>query len=168
MTDDERRELRDLMQAHDRMMTEHQEWMARREAAASPPARENGPQGILYRATENNAQPPVAAMDATPSDDDVAQLFDDPELNRNFTHAMGYVISELRHEWRTERDAALVERDRKIGILEGELREMKGMLGAVLALMGGKPLPTSNKNISDDSTVIELPRFLRRTHDNAA
>jgi len=47
--------------------------------------------------------------------------------------------------------------DRKLGILEGEIRELKGMLGAALTLLGQKSnLPTMGK-----SEVVDLPNWRR-------
>jgi hypothetical protein len=58
--------------------------------------------------------------------------------------------------------------ERKLGVLEGEIREFKGMLGATLQLLGQKS-GNSTTVLKPDSAVVELPRgFLRRTHDNAA
>lgn len=56
---------------------------------------------------------------------------DDPELVdaiERFASACETRFAEL--------DSELVKRDRKIGELEGELRELKGMLGATLTLLG--------------------------------
>jgi len=56
------------------------------------------------------------------------------EILDTVTQALGEVIAAIRNE----HEAALIERDRKIANLEGELREMKGMLGATLQLLGQK------------------------------
>jgi len=68
MTDEERRELDDAMQAHDRLMTEDEAWMARREAAREAPVRETAPDDVLYRDSPNNAQASPAAADPAPGD----------------------------------------------------------------------------------------------------
>jgi hypothetical protein len=62
-----RDEIRALCIAHDRMMVEHHEWMARREAAASPVRKSNG-DGLVYRTNANGAQAHAPAQDGAPSD----------------------------------------------------------------------------------------------------
>src|SRR5262249_62086664 len=82
----------------------------------------------------------------------------------HLTKAVRYVVSHDLHSRREELEAALVTRDRKIAELAGKLREVKGMLGAVLTLMG----KASHETHSKGADVVELPKnFLRRTHDAA-
>jgi hypothetical protein len=58
-----------------------------------------------------------------------------------------------------------VRYERRIGELDGEIRELKGMLGATLQLLGGKsaPLPETKSG----AEIVELPQFLRRDDDAA-
>jgi hypothetical protein len=77
--------------------------------------------------------------------------------------ALGKISDVIIDQTRAERDAALIERDRKIGILEGEIRELKGFVGGLLTLLGkSRNFPDLDSKSAD---VHELPRrFLRRTH----
>ena len=113
-----------LCAEHDRLMCEHDEWMARREAAGAAPVQKSDESAVLYREHHDNAPAPAPQPDAEPSDGDVelAHAFD------VFAQAVENRLAEL--------DSELVKRDRKIGELEGELREIKGMLGATLTLLG--------------------------------
>jgi len=146
MTDDERRELRDLMQAHDQMMTEHQEWMAAREAAAASPMQKSGAEAILYRVHEQNTQPPADDNGPVPSDDEQYPAYS------VLKESIGYVIAHERASVRK----ALAKRDERITKLEAKL-------DAVLTMLGQKSnFPTMGK-----SEVVELPRgFLRKVHAN--
>ena len=73
--------------------------------------------------------------DQSPADDgedDDADLFDDPQLNRAFTDTMAHVICELRGEWR---DAIKAERDgheRALAEVRNENVEVKGLLRSAL------------------------------------
>ena|SRR5215831_18088502 len=79
--------------------------------------------------------------------------------------AIGYALAETRKEMRAERNAALVERDRRIGMLEGEIRELRGMLGATLTLLGKCNGPVT---FPDSDRVVEIPKdFMRRRTDAA-
>jgi hypothetical protein len=158
MTDDERRELAELYAADDRLRAEHADWLARREAAAAAPVRKSNAEGVLYRTSENNAQAPaVAAVVSAPSDetdwrDEVAQ-------------SMGEIFAHERKRERSERNAALAVLNREISVLKNENAEIRGMLGAVLAIIGG------DKKVGQkghDDSVVELPKnFLRRVvHNN--
>jgi len=63
---------------------------------------------------------------------------------------------------REETEGELLKRDRKIGILEGEIRELKGMLGATLTLLGKSDTMSHLKS----ADVVELPHgFLRRVQN---
>jgi hypothetical protein len=49
-----------------------------------------------------------------------------------FEGALVEIMGELRKDWHAEHNKALIVRDRRIAALEGEIRELKGMLGDVL------------------------------------
>jgi hypothetical protein len=150
---DLREQIRTACEQHDRMMAEH---AAERERAASPDVRETEPDGLQYRTHQNNAPASAATTETAPAGEDEARLFDDPDLNERFAQTMGYLISELRHEWKQEID-------RRISALQGENAEIRGMLTSALVMLGGdKAVRVPQKG--DDDSVVELPRFLRRTH----
>jgi len=165
MDPDTRRWLADLYREDDRMQAETEAFLARRrfERAAQMRETDDGPENA-----------PAASPEAVvaPSSEDgggfVLNLFDDPLLDRTFTDFMLRVCAGLRDEWQEHGVAEFVERDRRIGILEGELRELKGMLGGLLTVMGGAVgatemmAPTHHDGGGD---VVELPRgFLRKVH----
>ncbi|HMF27568.1 MAG TPA: hypothetical protein VKE42_02285, partial [Candidatus Cybelea sp.] len=135
-------EVRALCAAHDRMMAEHREETARRDAASNPPVRKPGPGGLLYRDGPENAQASVAAMDGAPFIDESGSEAYPPlaDLRRG--------IAQFVVTWCNRK---LVARDRKIAELEGELREVKGMLAATLQLLGK----------SKSADVVELPERKR-------
>ena len=67
MDEYDRRELAELFAADDRWRAEHEDWLARRAAESIPsPVRETGPDGILYRTTEQTSQSRTPAADAAP------------------------------------------------------------------------------------------------------
>jgi len=111
-----RDEIARLSAEHDRLMAEHDEWMVRREAAREALMRKSEPEGILYRATEENAPAP-----ATPPEADALGLFGD-ERDELLASAMGHVIA---HERKLHAAA--------IANLRQELAEMKGRLDTLLA-----------------------------------
>src|SRR5262249_1431779 len=126
MTDDERRELRDLMQAHDQMMTEHQEWMAAREAAAASPVQKSDADGLVYRTINGNAPAPVPPADPALSDGDVARLmFDDPDLDERFRACMVRIIVELRAEWRQKIDEEGRQWRKQVGMLKNQFKAVQ-------------------------------------------
>jgi len=136
------------MQAHDQMMTEHQEWMAAREAAATSLMQKSGAEAILYRVHEQTAQPPAADNDAAPSDGEEGY-----PAYRVLQQAIGYALA---HERASVREA-LAKRDERITKLEGKVDTLIGLLGQKSIVPG--------ENIKSD--VVELPRgFLRKVHDN--
>jgi len=94
---------------------------------------------LIYRRHENS---PAHALRDTgePSSENELGLFGD-ERDAMLSRAIGYVISHERHARRQELEKALISRDRKIGELEGELREIRGMLGATLQLLGTANAP---------------------------
>ena len=66
-----------------------------------------------------------------------------------FAQSMGMVIAELRAEWRQE-----------IKRLERENIELRGKVDTLTTILAGGKTKAAD--------VIELPPFLRRTHDPAA
>jgi hypothetical protein len=130
----------DLSEEIRRVSAEHDRLMAA--DSISPPVRKEAGNGLMYREHEEVALD-ASLMVAAPlssETEDAAFLFGD-HRDDLFCRTMGRVISELRHEWRTEfrneitRALAeeLVERDREIASLKSENAELRGMLGSVLA-----------------------------------
>ena len=78
------------------------------------------------------------------------------------TEALGEFGVGLCAHLREETEGELLKRDRKIGILGGEIRELKGMLGATLTLLGKSDTMSHLKS----ADVVELPHgFLRRVQN---
>jgi hypothetical protein len=107
----------DPCKMQDRLIAEHDQWMAQHEPQGSPPVSETDDAGLLYRSYDNSALETALEPEPEPFDQDT--LADS---------VAKFVITRIRRE--------RVVYDRKIAGLEGELREVKGMLGAVLQLLG--------------------------------
>jgi hypothetical protein len=109
-----RAELAELYREDDRQRAEHREFMARREAQASPYVQwSDDGAGLLYRTTDN-ALLPAAQPEPGPFDEEAstaANFFDDVERNEAFADTMAYLIAELRREWK--RDIKRLERQIK-------------------------------------------------------
>jgi len=150
MTNEERQQIANICRAHDEFMIEHADWMARREAQASPPVEKSGDgAGLIFRTTETERAPAAAAVSTQSSEAE-----DYPVGRDEVARALGVIIAELRAEWTQEFE----KRESRIARLEGQIEMLVALLGQKLGL------PTMGK-----SDVVELPRgFLRRTHDNAA
>jgi len=153
-----RDEIRELCIAHDRFMAEQANEPIRR-----PPVSETELPRIIYRDYDGAAFQPTPEPTPEPTPDALFGDWRDDALARG----IGFALSEVRHQLRTEREAALVTRDRKIAELEGELREIRGMLGATLALLGQKSEGSSSVRATNPRTeVVELPRgFMRRVQN---
>jgi len=116
-----RDEIRELCIAHDRSMAEQISEPVRR-----PPVSETDDVDVLVYKTTETPLPPAAEADDRTSDAD-------------WREAVGVAIAEVAaHErafHRAELEAALVVRDRRIGELEGELRELKGFVNGIFAVL---------------------------------
>jgi hypothetical protein len=105
-----RDEIAHLCAEHDRLMCEHDQWMARREAAGAAPVQNSNEPVVLYREHDGNALAPNPEPDAEPSDDDPS-----------FEEAV-------------DKFAAAVER--RLFELEKENAELRGKLDALFQLLG--------------------------------
>jgi hypothetical protein len=147
MVMDIRAEIARVSAEHDKLMREDAQWLAHREAERKALMRKFDDETVLYRTTENAlAHAPTAAP--TPSDA-AHGLFGD-ERDAMLANAMGQVIA---HERRLHA-AAFAKRDARIAKLETQVETL-------LALLGGDK--KVGQKCHDDS-VVELPKFLRRTH----
>jgi hypothetical protein len=147
MTDDERRELRDLMQAHDRMMIEDQEWMARREAASGAPVQKSDEPAVLYREHYDSA-PASAGAETDEWAGWNAWMRGHLDIERQSIRGelegtLVRIIVELRKEWREEVTKAVAERDAEIAHLRGQVevltRLYAGKSADVVDLPNWKP-----------------------------
>jgi hypothetical protein len=124
MIDNEtRRHLRDLFDEQDRMLAKANEPLG------SPLVQREAHGALLYRVQESDAEAPaaepVSALSTAAADDDEnarnsagwnAWAQGHIAAERDFTaRALGCVIAELRHEWRTERDAAIAALKQEFG-----------------------------------------------------
>ena len=82
------------------------------------------------------------------------------------TEALGEFGVGLCAHLREETEGELLKRDRKIGILEGEIRELKGFVGGVLTLLGKSQNFLDSKDASNLKAADDTPR-IRKVHDAA-
>jgi len=68
--------------------------------------------------------------------------------SQTLARALGEVVAHERNRERREREAALVERDRRIGELEGELKEIRSLVGDVLQRL--EQSNTAIRNLAGD------------------
>ena len=151
-TDADRRALADACREHDRMMEEA------REGQGSVCVQRDGSAALEYRVTDNSALPAPETAKPAPSDGDpwnswfTASFALHTQAEREVTAiAIGEVAAHERAFHRAEFEAALVARDRRIGILEGELRETEAMLSSTL-----KRLEVSTAEIAELSRRLDL------------
>jgi hypothetical protein len=145
MTNEERQQIADLCREHDALMIEHADWMARREAAASPSMRKSNAEGVLYRTTEQNAQASATPQDDEPSEGEPYPSFTD--LRAGITE---FVVTWCNRKL-AERDAKIIELNARVDML------MKLLAGHLFA-----------ETPSKSGDVVELPHtrgFLRRVHN---
>jgi hypothetical protein len=172
MTDDDRRQLAELFREDDRLRAEHAQWMASREAAASPPMRENNPEGIVYRTNENGAQASAADSDTDqeyPSYGDLMQIISQFVVtwtNRKLA-GLHRDVARLKKQFKTMGQEIETDRmngieifcngiERRFAALEAENIKIKALLGVTLRRLGH----------TSDADIIDLPaNFWKR--DNA-
>ena len=122
--------------------------------------------GLIFKTFEN-ATPPAAQPAPDASEDDPWAGWN-AWVRRHLEIEREQMLRGIAEATMTLIHRERVVFERKLGVLEGEIREFKGMLGATLQLLGQKS-GNSTTVLKPDSAVVELPRgFLRRTHDNAA
>jgi len=163
--------------AHDRMMAEHHEWMARREAAVSPVRKSDG-DGLVYRTNANGAQAHAPAQDGAPSDTQPApaaapetdwsgwEAWMRGHLDKERLAIFKTIAEEIFPEvaWRDNVVEGFRKRDERIARLEGQVEMLIALLGKSDTVSNFK----SNTVLDSDSKaadVVELPRFIRKVHN---
>ena len=126
-----RDEIAELGREQDALLSEHEQWLARRQAECEAPMRKSDADGVMYRTTEQNAQVAAPAAVSEPSDAD-GRLFGDWR-DQALAENLGVIIAETRKELRAEYNKALVVRDKRIVGLERQIHELRGKLNAVSA-----------------------------------
>jgi hypothetical protein len=178
-----RHHLDELYREDDRLRADHERWMARREADASPPVSKTGEMAMestLYRVHEPERAPVASPRSSSEPDWSGWENWlrghldiERKELLDTLAQAMGYAISEVRHQLRTEMKQA-EERlshdyERKLAIAANEVVEIKGFLTGLLTAFGKTETQTKTiLNLKPRGEVVELPRgFPRRAPDAA-
>ena len=156
MTNEERQKIADLCRAYDEFMIEAREGLRR------PPVNESNDAGLIYKDYDNgalqHAQQPEPQPDWSGWEKWLRGHLDN--LREEMACGIAQATMTLIH---CER----IKFERKLGILEGKLRELHGMLGAALAIIGADKAKGESPS-RDDGSIVELPKnFLRRTHDAA-
>jgi hypothetical protein len=151
-----REEIRQLCIAHDRFMAEQASVRIRR-----PPVSENEDASLIYKDYDNGAPVPAATAEGADWSAWEGWLKAHLAIERD---TLAKVIAEFTLQYLTER---LVPLDRKLAELEGENRELKGMLGATLTLLGGEKARNYMHTLvpTKSADVVELPNFLTRRRD---
>src|SRR5262249_13608558 len=116
----------------DRMMFEYKQWQAEREVESAP-LRKSGPEAIMYRVHDNNAPAPAAEPDAAPSEGVMAPH--DDYLSDATIECIADGLLAAERDRRGEMQKALMRRDRRLSELEGELKELKGFVKGLLAVL---------------------------------
>jgi hypothetical protein len=118
------------------------------EAEGGPYARRGGGAGLLYRMGPENAPAPASQPAGAPSSDGLS--LDADAVAQAIADALFETRAELRREFA-----------RELAILKNENTELKGMLGAVLAIIGKSGTLSTLDNVKS-ADVHHLPRgFLR-------
>src|SRR5262249_9149584 len=128
----ERAYLDQLGDEQDRMMFEYKQWQAEREVESAP-LRKSGPEAIMYRVHDNNAPAPAAEPDAAPSEGVMAPH--DDYLSDATMECMAAGLLAAEGDMRAEMQKAWMRRDRRLSELEGELKELKGFVKGLLAVL---------------------------------
>jgi hypothetical protein len=126
-----REEIRQLCIAHDRFMAEQ----ASESITRPSPVSEIETDGLIFKDYDNSALQPAHEP-----------------LSEGFSEYQADTLAHLIVELRAERNADIA---RKLAI-QGENRELKGMIGSVLTLLGG------DKAKSDDRIVELLPNWRKK------
>jgi len=139
MTDDERRQLAELYREHDRMMTEDNAWLAKREAEREALMRKSDAEGVLYREQDGNAQGRATPTDAGPKNESAAETdewagwnawmrghldIERQAIREELETTLVELIVELRKKWREEVTKAVAKRDKEIANLRGQVETL--------------------------------------------
>jgi hypothetical protein len=166
-----RRYLGELGREQDRLLREHREWTTQREAEREVLMQKSEPEGILYRTHEENEPAPAAESSGL-------GLFGDWR-DESLAEAIGFVISELRHEWRQKiaalqkqwqedldsRDGKLMHALARFGFA-GERAEQEAyeLIGRVTRLEQQirELSEARRKDLAREAEIIELPDWRSR------
>ena len=132
-----REEIRQLCIAHDRFMAEQASEPIRR-----PPVSETDDAGLIYKEFDNNALAPA------PQPEDVSKDWN-AWFSAGFANHFAVERRSMQDEFieatlssekvvLQEVREAFMRRDRRLGELEGELKELKGFVKGLLAAFGPK------------------------------
>jgi hypothetical protein len=136
-----RDEIAELGREQDRLLTEHHQWMARREAASGAPVQKSDEPGILYRVTDNNSLQLAPQPDAEASDADGADWQD------IVARANGEIIAHERRRERAEREAAIAPLQERIIKLEAQVEVLTRLF--------------TGANTKNAANVVDLPNWRR-------
>src|SRR5262249_1506251 len=133
MTNEDRRYLAELGREQDRLLAEHAEWTARREAAGAAPVQKSDDGGGLVYKTIEDAMPAPAEPDWSAWERWLKGHL--AILRQEMIKGIAEGVMMLIHR---ERDAL----DRKLAGLRAENAELKGKVDTLLQLLGQKKLWT--------------------------
>jgi len=122
-----RDEIARLSAEHDKLMSEHRAWLARREAAGAAPVQKSDDLGLVYKDHDNSEPAAASETDQWAGwnawmrghlDIERRSIFEEVEK------ALVDLVIELRKEWYEEMKKAITKRDAKIARLEGQVETL--------------------------------------------
>jgi len=153
-----RDEIAELGREQDRLLFEHEQWMARREAVSTSPVRKSHVEGVLVHGTQENAQASATGMDAEPSDGEPSIAFFGDERDDLLARAVGYALSEVRHQLRREFRNQIIKLKRELVGDRREARRERALLYEEIKVL------RKRLDLDEHGRVDELPRKAR-DHD---
>jgi len=124
-----RDEIGQLSAEHDRMMVEHEQWMARREAAGAAPVQKYNDSAVLYREHDGNASEPTPQRDAAPSEGEQQDWSGwEKWLRGHLNNERAEMLEAVAQGMAMFVDKQLTPIDRALAELRAENIELKGLL----------------------------------------
>ena len=129
-----RDEIGQLSAEHDRMMVEHEQWMARREAAGAAPVQKYNDSAVLYREHDGNASEPTPQRDAAPSEGEQQDWSGwEKWLRGHLNNERAEMLEAVAQGMAMFVDEQLTPIDRTFAELRAENIELKGLITDALS-----------------------------------
>jgi len=130
-----RDEIAHLCAEHDKLMIEHDQWLARREAAGAAPVQKSDDLGLVYKDHDNSEPAPAPEPDGAETDPWAGWnawmrghlAVERQAIREELEGTLVEIIVGLRKEWREEVTKAVAERDKEIEHLKGQVEVLTRM-----------------------------------------